>query len=220
MLVDQLEPLLILQERDRTVDVLKETLHNVPLERVSAEKGIESENAKLAASRQQLKQLEVERQSKEHEIAAAEEKVRKYLTQQMQVKKNEEYQALTHEIETVRKGISDLEDQVLGLMETIDQHKDLLKQLEHACTEQIALYQADLAAVQRREDNARAELSAAEAARDAAAAAVAAPSFRTFINTCAVRGRKPPVFSSSARQQLSGMPPKGLRRHRIPHPHA
>lgn len=192
MLVEQLESLLVLQERDRAVDQLKETLTSVPLERARAEAGIVAENSKLAYAQQAFKQLEVERHSKENEIAAAEEKIRKYLTQQAQVKKNDEYQALTKEIETVKELISDLEDAVLGLMEDIDRQRDVLKEITAVCQEQIRLHQADLAGVQRREDNARADLDAALTARTVAAAAVAQPTLQQY-EYVRSQGRKPPI---------------------------
>ncbi|MDV7400895.1 hypothetical protein RZS08_56285, partial [Arthrospira platensis SPKY1] len=103
----------------------------------------------------------------------------------------DEYQALTKEIETMQAVISGLEDAVLGLMEDADLQRTRLKEVEAACQEQISLHQADLASVQRREDNARAELDAAVAARASAAVAVEAGVLAQY-EYVRGQGRKPP----------------------------
>lgn len=68
----------------------------------------------LTAKQSNQKQLEIE-------VATQEEKIRKYSHQQLETKKNEEYQALTKEIEHCKSLISETEDKLLEVMEEIEE---------------------------------------------------------------------------------------------------
>lgn len=119
-MLEALEKLLVLQERDRRLLRLRAELADVEPQRrlvltrrTTAEQ--EFEKSKLLGN-----QLESERKRLELDVEAKKALIEKYSAQQWQTKKNEEYKALTHEIETCRKGIRDLEDQQLGVMERIE----------------------------------------------------------------------------------------------------
>lgn len=119
-MLEALEKLLVLQERDRRLLRLRAELADVEPQRrlvqtrrAAAEQ--EFEKAKLLGN-----QLESERKRLELDVEAKKALIEKYSAQQWQTKKNEEYKALTHEIETCRNGIRALEDQQLGVMERIE----------------------------------------------------------------------------------------------------
>jgi len=65
----------------------------------------------------------VKKKTLETEIGSAEQKLAKYKTQQMSVRKNDEYQALGHEIETTQASIGTLEEEEIGVMLAIDEAK-------------------------------------------------------------------------------------------------
>ena len=50
-------------------------------------------------------------------MEAKKTQIEKYANQQLQTRKNEEYRALAHEIETCKADINRIEDQEIGLME-------------------------------------------------------------------------------------------------------
>ncbi len=56
-------------------------------------------------------------------IKSAEDKAGKYRTQQLEVRKNDEYKALTHEIETTEAAIGGFEEEELKVMYAIDEAK-------------------------------------------------------------------------------------------------
>ena len=71
----------------------------VPRDIAAVEQKIAAEKAAIEAARGELQELEVKKKAIENEVGAAEERLAKYKSQQLQVRKNDEYQALGHEIE-------------------------------------------------------------------------------------------------------------------------
>ena len=118
-----IEKLLVLQERDSRRLGLEQQLKSVPREVAAVEARIATEKAAIETAKAEWYGLESKKKLLEVEIKSAEEKVAKYRTQQVQVRKNDEYQALTHEIETATAGIGTLEEQEIGVMLVIDEAK-------------------------------------------------------------------------------------------------
>ena len=106
MLTPVLEKLLILQDRDIRRRGLEAQLRSIPQEVALVERKIASERAAIDAAKNELKELETNKKLFETEIGMAEGKLAKYRTQQSQVRKNDEYQALGHEIETTEAAIA------------------------------------------------------------------------------------------------------------------
>src|SRR6185436_16957011 len=118
-----IEKLLTLQERDTKRLGLEQQLKSVPREVAAVEARIAAEKSAIETAKAEWHGLESKKKLLDIEIKSAEEKVAKYKTQQMQVRKNDEYQALTHEIATTQEGIGTLEEQEIGVMLTIDEAK-------------------------------------------------------------------------------------------------
>src|SRR3954467_7612556 len=97
-----LEKLLILQDRDAKRRGLETQLKAIPADVASTERKIAAEKAEIETARAEAKALEAKKKALETEIGSAEQKLAKYKTQQMTVRKNDEYQALGHEIETTQ----------------------------------------------------------------------------------------------------------------------
>jgi hypothetical protein len=79
-----------------------------------------SGQAALDAAKTLVKQLESERKRLELEVEGKKQQIDRYASQQLLTKKNEEYRALTHEIDTCKAAISGFEDQELEIMENAD----------------------------------------------------------------------------------------------------
>jgi hypothetical protein len=77
----------------------------------------------VKAAEEKLKSMQMRQKELENEILTKEEQVKKYLTQQNQVKTNQEYSALTHEIQNANADKSVIEDEVLKLMDDVEIHK-------------------------------------------------------------------------------------------------
>lgn len=118
-----LEKLLILQDRDHARRSLENQLRAVPLDRAAVERKIAGEMAAIEAARGERQELETKRKALENEIAAAGETLARYKNQQLQVRKNDEYQALGVEIEHTRAQIDALEEEELAVLYAIDEAK-------------------------------------------------------------------------------------------------
>ena len=103
-----LDSLLILQDRDGKRLALEAQLKGLPREITAVEQKIASEKAAIESARGELRELETKKKLLDTEIGSAEEKLAKYKTQQMSVRKNDEFQALGHEIDTTQSAIGTL----------------------------------------------------------------------------------------------------------------
>ena len=117
----ELEALLVLQDRDQKIKVLREQQKSLP----TAKKGLE---AKLASARQLFehakqrgKENEVERRKLQLDVEGKRGAIARFKTQQQATRKNEEYQALNKEISHFESDIRGLEDRELELMEQAEE---------------------------------------------------------------------------------------------------
>src|SRR5688500_6851107 len=110
-MLDVIEKLLVLQDRDRKISKLKEELLHIPAERHQHESRLTSTQSTLEAAKQRIKQLESDRKKLELDVEAKKHQIERYALQQFQTKKNEEYRALAHEIDMCRDVIVKLDDQ-------------------------------------------------------------------------------------------------------------
>jgi predicted nucleic acid-binding Zn-ribbon protein len=121
-----IEKLLILQERDRQIAQLQAELAVIPPQRAGIEGRSQTAQADQESARLKIMHIEAERKKLELEVETRKERIAKYSLQQFQTKRNEEYRALNHEIDTCKAEISKLEDQQLELMEQAEAGHKLL----------------------------------------------------------------------------------------------
>lgn len=166
----EIEQLLILQDRDTRLINIEASLKSIPLEVAKYERKIAEEEAALAAAHKRVQELEVRRKDLDNDVKIAEEQVVKYKNQQLQVKKNDEYQALTHEIDTTQVRIGELEETEIGLMLEIDEAQAAYESARAEGQERIQLFRDEIEALRDREqtlsgeiDQAKADVAAAEA---------------------------------------------------------
>jgi predicted nucleic acid-binding Zn-ribbon protein len=169
---EEIEKLLILQDRDRKLSTMREELAHIPSERQELQTKAAQAQNKLETAKHAVKHLESERKKLELDVDAKKQLIERYSLQQFQTKKNEEYRALAHEIDLCKQAISKLEDQQLEFMEQGDAaQREVTAATQHAAEVKRVLDSrlADLAA---REKNLRAEFEELESNRDALAEAV------------------------------------------------
>ncbi|MCX6867272.1 MAG: C4-type zinc ribbon domain-containing protein [Verrucomicrobia bacterium] len=92
--------------------------------------------------------------------------------QQFETRKNDEYQAIGHEITRYEKDVDDLETRELELMEEMDVARAALQAAQAACAHDRALVEEDLAAIAQRRDRLEAEHREVAAQRETCAAQV------------------------------------------------
>jgi len=175
-----IETLLILQARDTRRRDLEAQIAATPAEVAAVEAQIAAERAAIDRARDELRHLESDKKLLETEIGSAETKLAKYRTQQLAVKKNDEYQALTREIETMEAAISALEERELELLYAIDAAKECFDDAEATLEKNISGHEARIATLREREQSLRAELAATQEEIAAARTPIADPLLRLY----------------------------------------
>lgn len=172
MVVIKLDRLLVLQERDTKRQALEQQLQAVPRELAAVEARIAAEKQAIETAKIGWRELESKKKLLETEIKSAEEQVAKYKTQQMQVRKNDEYQALTHEIETTSGQIGTLEEDEIKVMFSIDEARQRFKEAEAVLKANITGHEDKIRTLRARATQLQSEHEAAVAAVAAARPAV------------------------------------------------
>ena len=137
---------------------LEGQLKSVPSEIAAVRSKIEEEKAAADSAKLEWKNLETRRKSLETEVNSGEERVAKFRSQQLLVKKNDEYQALGHEIEHALAAVEKLEEEEIGIMLELDSAKEKIAAAEAVARGNIAGHESRIAQLQERERNLGAEL--------------------------------------------------------------
>ena len=171
-MLDSIEKLLILQDRDRRIQRLKgELAHIEPERQMFRAKGAAAQSA-LETAKTRVKQLESERKTLELEVEEKKELIAKYSLQQFQTRKNEEYRALAHEIEQCKEAITKIEDHELELMEQAEAAQKEVSRATQAANEMRKLVDDQIGQLGAREENLKKELGELETNREELASAV------------------------------------------------
>ncbi len=171
-MLETIEKLLILQERDRRIRRVKGELIHIEPERQTLKAKAAGAQAALEHAKLRVKQLESERKELELEVEAKKELISKYANQQFQTRKNEEYRALQHEIDMCKEAIFKIEDQELELMEQGEAAQREVVRATQAANDARKLMDEQVAQLSAREANLKKELAELEVNREELASAV------------------------------------------------
>lgn len=175
-----IETLLIVQDRDLKRRGLEAQLKAIPGEIATVENRISAEKGAIENARAELKELEVKKKALETEIGGDEQKLAQYKTQQLSIRKNDEYQALGHQIDNLQLEIGNLEGSELEVMYAIDEAKRRFAAAEAQLKANISGHESKIRTLREREQNLTGELKAAEAEFAAARAPVGEPRLRVY----------------------------------------
>lgn len=119
--------LLLLHGRDRRLVKLLHELEALPvdIEKVDSRISTEKDSIEIAVS--EWKQLESQNNTLEKEIIELEERISKSKVRQLEAKKNEEYQALENEIQSLTELNSSKEDEQIDILVKIDDAQEVAK---------------------------------------------------------------------------------------------
>jgi hypothetical protein len=117
---ERMIPLLALQARDLELRKAERSLGSFPVERSKVEAEREAAEKEFEDARSGVKAKEVERERLEADAEAAREKIRRLRNQQLEVRKNDAYEALTHEIQALEESVDRTEERELALLDEID----------------------------------------------------------------------------------------------------
>jgi predicted nucleic acid-binding Zn-ribbon protein len=145
----ELEQLLVLQDRQQKIKQIQTEIETVPLQRKSLEAQLAASVAGVEALKQKNRHVEMDRKKLELDVGTRAETIARLKTQQYQTRKNDEFQAIGHEIERYENEIRKIEDEELELMVQADTIKvDLAEEEKKAgvVRESIARQTKDLEA--------------------------------------------------------------------------
>jgi hypothetical protein len=162
---DVIEKLLTLQDRDHRLLLLKDQLARIAPERQMLQDKAVGARASLEAVKTKIKLVETERKKLELEVNSKQQQIERYSLQQFQTKKNEEYRALAHEIETCRADITRLEDRQLELMEQAETFQKQVLNAGREAEEAAQLTEGRLKELAAREQTLKSELAELESSR-------------------------------------------------------
>ena len=143
----ELEQLLVLQDRQQKIRQIQVEIRTLPLERSHLESQLAASAAGVELLKQKGRQVEIERKKLELDVGTRTESLARLKTQQYQTRKNDEFQAIGHEIERYENEIRKLEDQELELMIEADKLRGELEAADKSARttkESIARQLADL----------------------------------------------------------------------------
>jgi uncharacterized protein len=171
-MLDTIEKLLVLQDRDRKIHRVQEELAHISPERQGLQAKAAATQAHLDTAKTRVKQIESERKRLEIEVESKKSQIEKYANQQLQTRKNEEYKALAQEIEHCKAEITKIEDHEIELMEQAEAaQKEVLRAMADAGAAKTQV-EKQVTELNQREANLKKDLAEFQQGRAELAAAV------------------------------------------------
>jgi len=171
-MLDTIEKLLILQDRDRNIRRVQGELAHIEPERQSLKAKFAGTQTQLENAKLRVRQAESERKRLELDVEAKKQQIDRYANQQLQTRKNEEYRALAHEIETCKADITRIEDQEIEWMEQGEEAQKEVVRYTRELDEAKKLVEEQVGRLGEREQKLRKELTELEGNREELASAV------------------------------------------------
>jgi uncharacterized protein len=133
-----LERLIQLEKVDREIARLSAEVAALPKRVAEIEHQLSDAKAKVEQARTAIKSQEQKRRSLESDIQSHQQRIAKFRDQSLDVKTNEQYRALMHEIEFTQAEIRKAEDKILEIMEGAELFDRQVKASEGALKTQSA----------------------------------------------------------------------------------
>src|SRR5256712_8190921 len=137
-MLPDIENLLKLQVADREIRRLQDEIAELPKRVTAIEHKVAGPKAQLDKAQTAIKADEAARRKYETAVSDLRGKISKYRDQSLDVKTNEQYKALLHEIQFSEKEIAANEDKILELMVNADAREKEVKAAEAELKEETA----------------------------------------------------------------------------------
>jgi predicted nucleic acid-binding Zn-ribbon protein len=184
----EIEHLISLQGTDREIQRLKAEIAELPRRVAVIEEKLAGTNAGLEKARASVKADDAARRKYESAINDLRQKISKYRDQSLDVKTNDQYKALLHEIQFAEQEISANEDKIIELMVNAEARDKQVKAAEAELKEETAEIEREKAIARDRTAQDEKELAEWTAKRDAARAAVDPDLLRHYDRVSKFRG--------------------------------
>jgi uncharacterized protein len=180
--------LIELQRLDNEIRALEAEVTSLPVKVAEIESTLTIHIQQVESDKHALAENQKSRRKREGEIAAARDKISHYKDQSLQVKTNDQYKALLHEVEHQEAEIRRIEDQILGEMIESESLDRKLREAEAKLAEERKQAQVFIAAAEQRKSEDEEKLKAARAERAAAKAPIPIEIYEMYERIA--RGRK------------------------------
>jgi predicted nucleic acid-binding Zn-ribbon protein len=164
-MLPDIQKLLVLQDRDQRIRSFKTALKNAPVERKELEARLEAASTGAEQAKAKVRDQELEKKRLALLAQGKREQIARFKVQQMQTRKNEEFQAFGNEIAHFEQEIGKIEDRELEVMEEIERLTPLLTEAERHATESRGRVAAQIADLEAKIAIITDKLKAAEAER-------------------------------------------------------
>jgi len=177
---ESLQSLVALQEKDSVLDSIQKEIDAVPPRIAALKADLEGEKRHMDAAKARIMELEKKKKAKELDVAAKDEAARKHAGQLNELKSNDAYKAMQVEIEKEKAAASDIETEILQIMEDIDKARveEKAATAEFKKTEEFS--KKDLEKLEAEMSHAQGRHATAKAERDAVAVPVPADLMKVY----------------------------------------
>lgn len=158
-MLPDIRALLILQDRDRRLLDRRHELERLPQDEQRAKAKLAHELAAVAKAKEAFQSNELAVKKVELDAQTRRTTIQRLKTQQFETRKNDEFQALGHEVTRYEKDIDALETQELELMEAADALRQQLADAQKALAATQVLVDADIAQISERRERLEAEVA-------------------------------------------------------------
>jgi predicted nucleic acid-binding Zn-ribbon protein len=187
-MLPDIQNLISLQTADREILRLKEEIAALPKRVAVIEQKLAGTKAELEKAREAVKADEASRRKYEAAIKDLQLKISKYRDQSLEVKTNEQYKALLHEIQFAEQEIRINEDKILELMVNAEARDKAVKAAEVELKAETAEIEREKAAARERTAEDEKQMAEWNAKRDAARGGVNADLLRQYDRVAKHRG--------------------------------
>lgn len=149
-MLDVVRSLLVLQDRDRRVLQIGKDLAQLPREEERAKNKLAGDKAAVQAAHDKIVENDLQLKRLELDAETRHTTIKRLKSQQFETRKNDEFQALGHEITRYEEEIDGLETQELELMEELDQLRASHKSAEEALAKTQNVVDHDIASIKQR----------------------------------------------------------------------
>jgi predicted nucleic acid-binding Zn-ribbon protein len=184
----EIELLITLQRTDREIQRLKAEIAELPKRVAAIEEQLAGTKATLERAKSAVKTDDAARRKYETAITDQRQKISKYRDQSLEVKTNDQYKALLHEIQFAEKEIGANEDKILELMVNAEVREKEVKAAEAELKEETAEIEKEKKIAHDRTAEDEKQLTEWTAKRDAARSAADPDMLRHYDRVTKFRG--------------------------------
>ena len=169
---DDVKQLLALQDTDQKIQALEAELVRIPQLQEAAKDRLANDTQSLATAKSNYQANEIEIKNVELDIGTRKNTIERLKNQQFETKKNDEYTKLGEEVVRYEREVDELETRELELMEIADDLRSKIAGAEANLSKTQGFVDEEIAELQARLDDRKAELAETKTTREGLVAQV------------------------------------------------